>query len=652
MKSGFDKKNIDHSVRPQDDFFHFAVGRWLKKNPIPKTESRWGSFYVLRDQARDALHAILERIKNKPAQPGTELQKLRDFYRTAMDEKTRGRQGITPLKKYLALVDRIQSLESLARVLGELHAMGFSALWTPIVDQDEKKSEETILHLWQASLILPDREYYLKSDKKSKEIRKEYTRYIERMLQLGGYAKKKTKKTARIIIGIETKLAKASRSRAALREVEKQYHKITSQALQKLAPRISWQRYFSSLGVPQLSSLIVGQPEFFGAVSVMVKNIPLEHLKMYLYWVLLDGAADFLSKKFIQERFRFHGKVISGTAQIKPLWQRVVMTINATIGEALGKLYIEKHFSPRAKKVMDALVDQIIRAYARRIQKLDWMSAGTKNRALKKLAKIRRKIGYPKRWRDYQALEIKPDSYLENVLRAGRFEHRRLLAKIGKPLDRGEWFMTPPTVNAYYSPSLNEIVFPAGILRPPFFDANAFEAVNYAGIGSVIGHELTHGFDDQGSKFDEKGNMREWWLKSDRARFIKKSELLIQQFNGYTVADGIRINGKLTLGENIADLGGLVIAYDAFREVIKRKRPPKTIDGWTPDQLFFLSFAQVEREHTRPEEERRLATIDPHSPPRYRANGTLSNIEEFYKAFEVKQGDKMFHRPEIRAKIW
>ena len=528
----------------------------------------------------------------------------------------------------------------------------FCPFWNPIVDQDEKKSEETTFHLWQCKLILPDREYYLNSDRKSKEIRKQYVRYIVRMLDLAGYSSTDARKAARIILGVETRLAKVSRSRAALREVEKQYHKMTPQALAALTPEILWAHYFSAMGMPALKTIIVGQPEFFQTVSSMASSISLEYWKIYLAWYVLDGSAGFLSDKFVRERFRFHGTVISGMTQMKPRWKRVVMTIDAAMGEALGKLYLKTHFSVRAKKSVDTLVDHIIKAYAKRIRKLDWMSTKTKKRALDKLTKISRKIAYPDRWRDYRALEVKNDSYLENFFRAQRFESKRLLAKIGKPLDRHEWLMTPPTVNACYQASRNEITFPAGILQPPFFDPDAFEAVNYAGIGSVIGHELTHGFDDQGSKFDEKGNMREWWFREDRKKFIKHAEVLVRQSNQYVATDDIHVNGRLTLGENIADLGGLVIAYDAFKDAVKGKKLPETIDGFTPDQLFFLGFAQIERGHTRPEEQRRLATIDPHSPDRYRINGPPSNMREFYGAFGVKFGSRMFRRSKNRAKIW
>lgn len=652
MRSGFDSKNIDASVRPQDDFFQFAVGNWLKRNPIPKTESRWGSFNVLHDRSWEALHGILERIRSKPAKPGTELQKLLDFYRTAMDEQARERQGAAPLEKYFTLIDQIRSPEGLARVIGEIHSMGLSPFWTPFVDQDEKKSEETVLHLWQANLILPDREYYLRADRRSKEIRKQYARYAVRILRLAGYASEYAERIARTVLKIETALAKVSRSRTALRDAEKQYHKMTLRALGKLAPHIPWPIYFSSSGMPPRYALIVGQPEFFRAASAMMARVPLEDLKTYLRWFLLDRSAGFLGRRFVRERFRFHGTILTGARRLKPLWKRAVMSIDTALGEALGKLYVQEYFSPRAKKMIDELVDHVVRAYASRIRKLNWMSAKTRRRALQKLTAITRKIAYPKRWRKYGALEIKTDSYLENFFRSRRFEHRRQLAKIGKPLDRSEWLMTPPTVNAYYSPSLNEMVFPAGILQPPFFDPDVFAAVNYAGIGSVIGHELTHGFDDQGSKFDEKGNMREWWSPADRKKFVRKADALVRQFNRYAVAGGMRLNGTLTLGENIADLGGLVIAYDAFTAALKGKRWPKTIGGWTPDQLFFLGFAQMERAHTRPEEERRLATIDPHSPSRYRTNGVVVNMEEFHRAFGVKPGDGMFRRPEERARIW
>ncbi len=651
-KLGFKKSHFDFSARPQDDFFQYAGGGWLAQNPIPKSESKWGTFYVLRDEGLKKTHAIfLELTKKRTLARNSDAQRIRDFYLSGMDMKTRNRLGRTPILTLLRQVEGITSREELLEFIFKAHARGDQVVWRGFVGQDDKDAETYRFHLAQGGLSLPDRDYYISRDEKSEQIRRKFLAYGENLFMLAGKKKKEAAIEMVRVLSLETQLARSSMTRTDAHDIEKVYHRIPRSSLRTLAPNIPWNRYFTTLGIDaQVRSLVVYQPKFIAAVSRLLETVPLVTWKAYLSFAVLDDAAPFLSTSFVNEAFRFHGNVLAGNEKIRPLWKRVTSVLDAYLGEAVGKEYVKRYFPPSAKAKISALVDDLFIAYERRIKALEWMSAPTKKRALKKLSRITRKLGYPDVWKSYRGLTIRPDDYYGNVARCAAFETKRNLAKLGKKVNRKEWFIPPQTVNAFYDPNMNQIVFPAGILQPPFFDPHGDAALNYGAMGSVIGHELTHGFDNLGAKFDENGNYKNWWTKKDRQQFDRRAKVLVRQFNSFTVGDRA-VNGRLTLGENIADLGGLAIGYDAFQLHLK-KHGRKTVQGFTPEQRYFLGLAMFETAHARPEFERMLLIVDTHSPAQYRVNGPCSNLESFYKAFEVKPGDKLYRKPNQRAAIW
>ncbi|MFQ5540794.1 MAG: M13 family metallopeptidase [Candidatus Paceibacteria bacterium] len=651
-KLGFKTSNLDRSVRPQDDFFQFAGGGWIKKNPIPKSESKWGTFYILRDESLKKTHAVFkDLVKKRNLKKGSGARLVRDFYLSGMDMKTRNALGVSPVLPLLKKIDAIKTKDELLRFIFTEHRHGNHLAWNSFVGQDDKDAETYIFHLTQGGLTLPDRDYYLKKDAESERIRKEFLSYMQKLLMLSGFSKAKAKEDAYRVLSLETRLARASMPRTDARDIDKVYNKKSVAALKRLAPAIPWKEYFETLKIERkVSSLVIYQPKFFEKLSGFFERVSLESWKTYLYFSVLDDAAPLLSKKYVECAFSFHGKVLSGNETVRPLWKRVSSALDMFIGEAVGKEYVKRYFPPEAKKKANDMVDDIFTAYEKHIEAITWMSAKTKKKALKKLSLITRKLGYPDKWKSYKGLVVRPDTYYKNVVNAVRFEQKRNLSKLGKNVDRKEWFMPPQTVSAYYDPNMNQIVFPAGILQPPFFDPNGDDALNYGAIGSVIGHELTHGFDDSGAKFDGYGNYRNWWTKEDRKRFERRANALVRQFNKYTVGN-LQVNGKLTLGENIADLGGLAIAYDAFQLHLK-KHGGKRRHGFTPEQRYFLGLAMFETAHARPEFERMLVIIDPHSPAKYRVNGPLSNLESFYKAFNVVPGDRLYRPPSKRARIW
>lgn len=649
---GFDIKDIDKKVRPQDDFYHYAGGNWLKNNPIPKTESRWGSFTILRYDTEKRLKLIMEELgsaKNSPL--GSPEQMVGDFWRSGMDIKRRNKLSLKPIAQYLKMIEEIKTTENLISSISNFHKIGISILWWSDVDQDMKNGDKNILYLGQSGLGMPDRNYYLKSDKESLRVKNAYLLHMEAMLSLLGIPKATLKETVKKIYAIEYRLAKASMSKEDKHEVEKIYNKKTLSQLKKIAPQIDWVKYFKIIGINKINTLVVCQPKFFAEISNCIKKISIEDWQLYLKWHLIRSTSSLLSEPFLFENFNFYGKVILGTKEMKPLWRRVLSVVDGGLDELVGKIYVKKYFDPETKKKAEIMVNDLFIAYEERIKNLDWMSQKTKNLALKKLHAMNRKIGYPNKWKSYRGLRIKNDDYLGNVLRISTLEHKRVIKKLKKPVDRKEWHMSPQTVNAYCNQTMNEIVFPAAILQPPFFSKNNDDAINYGAMGMVIGHEITHNFDDQGSKFDIKGNLKNWWTKSDHKNLKKKTKPLIEQFNKYKVADGVSVNGKLTIGENIADLGGLAIAFDAYQLHLK-KTGRKNIDGFTPEQRFFLGDTLFERENTRPEFQKMLALNDPHSPSIFRVNGPASNISEFYEAFNVRKGDKLYREPKARVKIW
>ena len=638
---GFDIRDIDKQTRPQDDFYQYANGGWFKKNKIPHDESRWGTFLILRKKTDEQLRALIERARDK---------QIHGLYRSAMDMKLRNKLDAKPLKPWLDKIAAVSTHDELVMLIAELHRLGIGVAWGAGVDQDEKQTDKNIMHLGQGGLGLPDRDYYLGEHPEQVRVRDAYRTHVERMFGLIGESKADAIRKADMVIAFETVLAKASMKKEEMRDPHKVYHKMTLAKLQKTAPHISWHTYFRLLGANKPFALNVHQPEFIRITSAHLKETSLEVWRAYLAWHLVTETAAHLSNRFVQADFDFYGRVLTGAKKMKPEWRRALAIVNASLGEAVGKLYVTKHFPPEAKKKIDELVSDIFAVYEERLKKLDWMSPATKKKALKKLHTMTRKIGYPKRWKSYKGLVIKPNDYFGNVLRSALYEHRRNLKKLGKKVDRDEWHMTPQMVNAYYNPTTNTIAFPAAILQPPYFSSLQDDALNYGAIGGVIGHEMTHGFDDEGSQFDAHGDLKSWWTTEDRKRFERKAKVLEKQFNAYAL-HGVKVNGKLTLGENIADLGGYAIALDAYHRHLA-KVGHTVIDGLTPLQRFFFGMALDWRTLSRPEFQKTMMLIDPHSPEIFRTNGPVSNLPEFYEAFGVKKGDKLYRAPKERAKIW
>ncbi len=649
---GFDLKNLDTSIRPTDDFFHYAVGGWLKKNPLPATEASWGIFSVLRQDNRKRLKAIVDELSaEKKPENGSDAQMVRDLYLSGMNEAKREKDGVKPILPIEKKINEIKKTEEIIPLLAYLHNLGFDGLFGFYIDQDERHNEKNILYLGQSGLSLPDRDFYLKDDEDSKRVREAYKKYAVKMFRHYGKKTKEAESAMEAVLKVETELAKHSMTSVELRDIESQYNKRTVQKLSKEAPGVDWEKYFKLVGAGKLEELIVAQPVFMKRIGELLGEVSLEEWKSYFFWHVLNGAAGFLDKKFVTEHFIFYSTTLAGIKKQRPLWERVTGFVDATIGDALGKLYVERYFDHEAKKKINELVDNLFEAYRERIEQLDWMTPKTKKLALKKLSAITRKLGYPDKWKGYKGLVITPDSYIENYWRIHEFESKRILRKLKKKPDLKEWHMTVPTVNAYYNPVVNEIVFPAGIMQPPFFDPKADDAVNYGAIGSVIGHEITHAFDDQGRQFDETGNFKNWWTDEDKKKFEEKAKVLEEEFNGYVAIDDMKVNGSLTLGENIADLGGTTLAFAAFKKSQEGKERV-ILDGFTPEQRFFLGWVMFECDQVRPKLLRKIVVTDPHSPAVFRINGPASNMPEFAETWGAKPGDKLYREQEKRAKIW
>ena len=646
-----DAANMNLTARPQDDFYEYANGAWLSKTAIPATEARWGSFNELQEFNQTALKGICDELAAAPGEKGSLSQKVGDFYASGMDSAAIEKAGIAPLKPYLTRIDAIKNFAGLLEELALENTEGSNPLFGMGVGVDAKNSSVYAPSIGSGGLHLPDRDLYLKDDERSKKIRKAYEEHVIAMFKLAGSTDVQAKQAFADVMRMETAFAKATMTRVERRDPEKTYNKLTLAELEKLCPRMNWADFFKTTKTTN-AYYIIRQPLFMKELHEMLGREKLEDWKAFLKWDAIKSAAPYLSNAFVMENFKF-SQNISGQKEIQPRWKRVSGMTDGVLGEALGKVYVDRYFKPEAKTRMLELVGNLMKTYDKRIKMLDWMSEETKTKALEKLSTFVRKIGYTDKWTDYTALSIdRSKSYFGNVAAASKFLTAENVAYLGKPIDRQKWGMTPPTVNAYYNPTMNEIVFPAGILQFPFFDNDADDAVNYGGIGAVIGHEISHGFDDQGAKFDKDGNLKNWWTESDTKKFEAKTNMVVEQFNNYKVLDTLRVNGKLTLGENIADLGGLSVAYDAFKTYSAQGKSDGTIDGFTADQRFFLSWAQVWRSKMRPEAQANQIQTDPHSPGKFRCNGPLTNMAEFYAIFGVKQGDKMW-RPEVeRAKIW
>ncbi|MBD3652946.1 M13 family metallopeptidase [Kangiella sp.] len=648
LVSGIDKQHFDHSVRPQDDLFRHVNGKWLKEFEIPADKSNYGAFTMLAEQAREDVKAIIEEAANSNAEKGSDAQKVGDLYQSYMNEELLEELGTKPLQPELEKIAAIKDLSDLSEYIAYAQMVS-EAPFSTYVYIDARQPDTYITQMSQNGLGLPSRDFYLKEDEKSEEIRQKYVEHVAKMFELAGMENGEEK--AKTVMAIEMQIAEKHWPKEKLRNPVARYNKMSFEELQNTIPNLDWDRWSKAAMLEGIDNVIVGQPDYFAAVNEMLKEISIDDWKTYYQWHLISDSASFLNKALAEENFRFFQGVLSGVEEQEPRWKRAVNVINGTLGEVVGKIYVEKHFKPEAKERMKELVENLRTAYAQGIKELDWMGEETKEQALDKLAKFTPKVGYPDKWKDYSALEIKADDLFGNMKRATMVEVKRNREKLGQPIDRTEWFMTPQTVNAYYNPVMNEIVFPAAILQPPFFNLEADDAVNYGGIGAVIGHEMGHGFDDSGSQYDGDGKLRNWWTEEDLEEFTKRTDKLVAQYSNFTVLDGVHVNGEFTQGENIGDLGGLTIAYKAY-QLSKNGEPAPVIDGMTGDQRVFYGWAQVWRRKYRDEELRKRIDTDPHSPSEFRANGTVMNMPEFHEAFDVKPGDDMYLEPEERVKIW
>jgi len=651
-KKYIDPANMDLSVKPGDDFFEYANGAWIKKNAIPADKTSWGSFIMLRDENNKNLISLLNEVSAAPAQPkGSLKQRVGDLFASGMDTIAIEKAGYNPIKGDLQRIDKVSTTQQvLDEMITERLSGDGNALFGVGVGQDSKHPSRNIVSFRQGGTTLPDRDYYLKDDPRSAKIQAAYKKYIVTLFTLTGTPADEAEKNANTIYDLEKTIAGFQKSRIALRDPNASYNKFSVADFSKTTPNLNWAVILPKLKMPGQDTVIVGQPDFFKAADGLLTSVPVSDWKVYLKWQILKGSAGYLSSDFVKASFNFNS-VLSGQKVQTPRIERMSGLVDGSLGELLGQLYVEKYFTPAAKAYMVNLVNNLKSTLGDRIKRVDWMSDETKARALKKLAAFTVKIGYPDKWQEYNGIVIDRNDYAGNLKRISIWRYNYNVSQLGKPVDKTRWGMTPPTVNAYYSPVGNEIVFPAGILRFPFFDFGADDAVNYGGIGVVIGHEMTHGFDDQGRQYDADGTLRDWWTKSDADNFTGRAQKVVNEFNGFMPVDTMHIKGALTLGENLADLGGINIAYEAYKKT-KQGQSNAKIDGFTGDQRFFLSFAQVWRGAQRPEALAQQLMTDPHSPGKYRTDGTVVNIDAWYTAFDVKPGDKMYKAPADRIKIW
>jgi putative endopeptidase len=650
-----DPAQFDTSIGACDDINQFVNGKWLAANPVPADRTTWGSFEILQEESLKVQHGILESAARAPSQDAsTDKSRLGNFYASGMDVESINQAGIDPIQPELAKIDAIEDPAGIAAYLADAHSRGIGQVFWFADEADFKNSRVVIGYALQAGLGLPERGYYLDDKEDYKAIRAAYRKHIARTLELGGAKAADAQRDAEQIMAFETRLAEASLAPVELRDPDNQYHYLSVADAEKVTPHFSWTKFFAAQGLDGVAGFSLSQPKFFGEFDKMLGSVPLGQWKAYLRFHAIDDASPYLADRFADEHFAFYGRTLRGQKEQKPRWKRVLNAIEDNMGMALGEAYVEKTFPPQAKLRAEELVNNLRTALKARIEKLDWMSDATKAKAIEKWDSFMPKIGYPDEWRDWSGLEIGRDSYVGNVLAAANFNHDWHMAKIGKPVDRKEWGMTPQTVNAYYNPLQNEIVFPAAILQAPFFDPNADDALNYGGIGAVIGHEMTHGYDDQGSQFDAQGNYNNWWTAEDSEKFKARTGKLVQQFDDYVAIDDLHVKGQLTLGENIADLGGLNVAFDAMQVALEGKpeEANRKIDGYTENQRFFLNFAHIWRRNFQPEELKVRLNTDPHAPAPFRAIAAPSNMPAFAEAFDCKAGDKMVRDAEHQVKIW
>ncbi|AKP50222.1 M13 family metallopeptidase [Cyclobacterium amurskyense] len=652
------KSYMDTSIRPQDDFFRYVNGSWLATTEIPADQGRWGSFLELRELSIAGVKQVMEAAKANISEypEGSDQYKAIAFYTIGMDSLLAEKRGHKELLPWFDQIDKLKSKKNLQAFIEKIHPAGVSAFFNMYVSSDAKDSDKNALYLRQGGLGLPDRDYYVdESNEKFKEIKAKYEAHISKVFQMLGSSEKEANKLATDVLLLEKKLAAASKTRIEMRDSEGRYNKYSMEELQKATPSLDWSNLTKAFGAHS-DEIIISSPDFMLALEEVFSELKPKTWQNYLKWHLVRMASPYLNHDLVQANFDFYGKELQGTEEMRARWKRVLSSAEGAAGEAIGKLYTEEFFPEEAKEKANEMVSNILAAMGNRIQQLDWMSEETKAKAMDKLATFTVKIGYPDTWKSYAALEVNDNvetaSYLSNVIAANKFQFKKNMDKLGKEVDRSEWFMTPQTVNAYYNPTYNEIVFPAAILQPPFYNYKADAAVNYGGIGAVIGHEISHGFDDQGSRYSPEGNLENWWKEEDLENFQQRTGQLVAQYDQYEPIEGLKVKGQLTLGENIGDLGGVLVAYDGLQKHLEEHGDPGKIDGFTPSQRFFLSWATVWRTKSREEALRTQIQNDPHSPAQYRANGPLVNVDAFYQAFDVKKGDQMYVAPEERVRIW
>lgn len=652
LTSGIHTENMDTTFSPRQDFYHYACGEWIKNNPLKPEYSRYGVFEMLGETNKKQLIDLITGISEQTHEQGSLGQKISDLYKMAMDSAQLNQQEALPIKDDLHKIAALSDKSELPELIGWLHTLGIAVFWNTYVSADDMNSTQNILHIAQGGLFMDDKSYYLSDDEKNKHLRDAYLQLIENSFQLSGYDLATARQKAQSVMKIETSIAKASLSRVELRDPYLSYHKVSLQDLSTNSSAIQWNKYLSAIGLSDVTTLNLAHPKALASVSDILEKEELPVLVDYMQWALIHSASPFLSDKFVQTSFEFYGKEMSGQEKMQERWKRTLNVINSVLGEAVGKMYVEKYFPAEAKERMLQMVSNLQKSLGERISNVTWMGETTKAKALEKLNTFHVKIGYPDKWRDYSLLTIQHDSYWDNIKRSQLFNHQYNISQWNKPVDRDEWLMTPQTINAYYNPATNEICFPAAILQPPFFDMKADDAANYGAIGVVIGHEMTHGFDDQGRQYDKNGNLEEWWDKQDAEQFKQRAAVLENYFNNITVLDTLKANGALTLGENIADYGGITVAFNAFSHLIDQNKAHIAKSDFTPQQRFFIAYATLWANTIRNEEIIRRTNTDPHSLGQWRVNGILPHIEAFYEAFNVKEGDAMYIENEKRVKIW
>ena len=650
LTSGIDLTNMDKGIRPQDNFYRYINGGWMKRYEIPDDKTAIGSFYDLRDKADDDVKAIIEELAaTKNLKNGSNEQKVADLFRSYMNNEKRNAAGITPISSILTEIELIKTKDDLASFFGKHSTTGVNSPLALYINIDAKNSSSYAIHIWQSGLNLPDKDYYFNEAERFVNLRRGYIAHIENMYNIAGISDSKT--AAKNIMALETSLAEYHWTRVQSRDSEKRYNKFATNDLNSITNKFNWQAFLAAEGVASQKDIVINQPDFIEGFGKVFDETSLDTWKQYLTFNTLNAFSSYLTTDLDNENFDFFSRQLSGRKEQRPQWKRGVSVVNSNLGEIIGKVYVTRHFTPKAKSRMSELVENLRNAYGASIDDLAWMSADTKKAAHVKLAAFTPKIGYPDKWEDYSSLIIKSDELVNNIINSRKVVSDKSIAKLGGPIRKWEWHMTPQTVNAYYNPAANEIVFPAAILQAPFFNMQADDAVNYGGIGAVIGHEMGHGFDDQGSKYDATGNLRNWWTKQDLKEFSNRTKSLVKQYSNYQVFEDLNVNGELTLGENIGDLSGVTIAYRAYRASLNGKKAP-VIDGLTGEQRFFMGYAQIWRSKIVEKSMRNRVATDPHSPGEFRALGSLSNMDEFYQAFNVKEGDAMYIAPEKRVKIW